>query len=46
MAGAYDYIAKPFNVENKILVKNALEKRTLTRGTSAGRRSEDTASAA
>jgi two-component system response regulator PilR (NtrC family) len=30
--GAYDYIAKPFNVEEiKILVKNALEKRTLTR---------------
>ena len=28
--GAYDYIAKPFNVEEiKILVRNALEKRTL-----------------
>ncbi|MEI8355167.1 MAG: response regulator, partial [Deltaproteobacteria bacterium] len=30
--GAYDYIAKPFNVEEiKILVRNALEKRSLTK---------------
>lgn len=30
--GAYDYIAKPFNVEEiKIIVKNALDRRSLTR---------------
>jgi two-component system, NtrC family, response regulator PilR len=30
--GAYDYIAKPFNVEEiKIIVRNALDKRSLTR---------------
>lgn len=38
--GAYDYLAKPFKVDEiKILVKNALEKRDLKRETgSCGKR--------
>ena len=37
--GAYDYLAKPFKVEEiKVLVKNALEKRDLERKTCASSR--------